>query len=313
MKKIAVTGGAGFIASHLEDALVTDGYSVIAIDKSDASTNISHLLGDDCFEFIQMDINNTDEFTKITENCDMIFHLAANSDIRVGGQDPRTDYESTFMTTRSVLEAMRKNGIKEIFFSSTSAVYGMMDGKLNETTGELKPISYYGSYKLASESIISSYSYMNDFNALIFRFPNIVGPRLTHGVIFDFIKKLKRNQNHLEILGDGRQRKQYVYVEDLVKGIMDFSKKNLKGFNLFNISTNSSTNVDEIAELVCERMGLRNVVFEHTGGTCGWKGDVPSFEYDISKAESNGWKYRYDSTQSIVETLKNIDIEKISP
>lgn len=313
-KKVVVTGGAGFIPSHLCDALVKKEYDVTAIDIVDKNKchNIKHLMTEDNFRYIQSDVSDADSFVKLTKDCDFIYHLAANSDIQNGGQNPSIDYIKTFQTTRSVCEAMMRNGIKNMFFSSTSAVYGDLKGQLNELTGGLKPISYYGASKLASEAIISAYSYMNDFNALIFRFPNVVGPRLTHGVIFDFIRKLKKDSKKLLILGNGNQNKQYVYALDLVKGIVDFSERIKNGYNLYNISTESFTDVNTIADLVCERMGLDNVEYEYTGGNCGWKGDVPSFDYDITKAKKHGWKYSFDSTESVRETLKNVDIDYIS-
>ena len=313
-KKVIVTGGAGFIPSHLNDILVNKGYDVTAVDiiEKKRCHNIEHLFDEDNFHYVQMDITDADAFVKLSEDCDFIYHLAANSDIQNGGQNPSIDYRNTFSTTRSVLEAMRINGIKNMFFSSTSAVYGDIKGQLDETTGGLKPISYYGASKLASEALISAYSYMNDFNALIFRFPNVIGPRLTHGVIFDFIRKLKKNPKALQILGNGKQNKQYVYVTDLAKGIYDFSEIIEEGMSLYNVSTESFTDVNTIADLVCERMGLDDVKYEYTGGNCGWKGDVPSFDYNVSKAKKRGWKYTYNSTESVRETLKNVEIDYIS-
>ena len=314
MSRVAVTGGAGFIPSHLEDILVEKGYDVISVDMigKERCHNIEHLMREDNFDYVQMDITDTDSFIKLTKDCDFIYHLAANSDIQNGGQNPSIDYKNTFQTTRSVCEAMMKNGIENMFFSSTSAVYGDIKGQLNEMTGGLKPISYYGAFKLASEAMISSYSYMNDFNALVFRFPNVIGPRLTHGVVFDFIRKLKKNPKRLQILGNGKQNKQYVYVTDLVNAIVDFSERIENGYSLFNVSTESFTDVNTIADLVCERLGLDNVKYEYTGGECGWKGDVPSFDYDVSKAKERGWKYSFNSTESIKETLKNLDVDYIS-
>lgn len=313
-KKVIVTGGAGFIPSHLNDLLVNAGYDVTAVDmiKKERCHNIEHLFIKDNFRYVEMDITDTDAFVKLAEDCDFIYHLAANSDIQNGGQNPAIDYKNTFQTTHSVLEAMRINGIGNMFFSSTSAVYGDIKGQLDEMTGGLKPISYYGASKLSSEALISAYSYMNDFNALVFRFPNVIGPRLTHGVIFDFIRKLKNNPKKLQILGNGKQNKQYVYVTDLAKGIFDFSEKIESGLSLYNVSTESFTDVNTIADLVCERMGLDDVEYEYTGGDCGWKGDVPSFEYNVDKAKKRGWKYNYDSTGSVRETLKNVDVEYIS-
>ena len=312
-KKVLVTGGAGFIPSHLEDILVNKGYDVTSVDLFDAERchNIEHLMDKSNFQYVKMDVSDVDSFVKLTEDCDFIYHLAANSDIQNGGQNPSIDYRNTFQTTRSVCEAMMKNDIKNMFFSSTSAVYGDIKGQLNEMTGGLKPISYYGASKLASEAIISAYSYMNDFNALVFRFPNVIGPRLTHGVIFDFIRKLKKDPKKLQILGNGKQNKQYVYVLDLVKGIFDFSERIEEGYNLYNVSTESFTDVNTIADLVCERMGLKDVKYEYTGGSCGWKGDVPSFDYDVSKAKKRGWTYTFNSNESVKETLRNVDIEYI--
>lgn len=314
MSRVVVTGGAGFIPSHLEDILVGKGYDVISVDMIEKGRchNIEHLMDRDNFSYVQMDTTDTESFVKLTEDCDFIYHLAANSDIQNGGQNPSIDYRNTFQTTRSVCEAMMRNDIENMFFSSTSAVYGDIKGQLNELTGGLKPISYYGASKLASEAMISAYSYMNDFNALVFRFPNVIGPRLTHGVIFDFIRKLKKDPKRLQILGNGKQNKQYVYVTDLVKGIADFSERMEKGYNLYNISTESFTDVNTIADLVCERLGLHDVEYEYTGGECGWKGDVPSFDYDVSKAKQRGWKYSFDSTGSVRETLKNVDVDYIS-
>ncbi len=310
--KVVVTGGAGFIPSHVEDILVSKGYDVTAVDVIDRKDchNISHLFDRPNFSYVRADASDVDSMVKATEGCDFVYHMAANSDIRNGGKDPSIDFNKTFLTTRATLEAMRINGIKKLFFSSTSAVYGDRKGLLDENTGGLQPISYYGSCKLASESLISSYAYMNDFDALIFRFPNVIGPRLTHGVIFDFIGKLKRDPTKLQILGDGKQNKQYVYVLDLVKGICDFADRIEKGVNVYNVSTESFTDVNAIADLVCERMGLEPE-YQYTGGSTGWKGDVSSFAYNVEKAKARGWKYEFDSTGSVRETLRTLDIDSI--
>jgi UDP-glucose 4-epimerase len=311
-EKVIVTGGAGFIPSHVDDALVDRGYDVTAVDVlgRDRCRNIAHLFGRPNFHYVQADVADTDAMVKITEGADFVYHLAANSDIPNGGKDPSIDFSRTLMTTRSVLEAMRINGIGDMFFSSSSAVYGDRKGLLDEQTGGLQPISYYGACKLASESMISSYAYMNDFNALIMRFPNVIGSRLTHGVILDFIKRLKRDPKRLQILGDGNQNKQYVYVLDLVRGICDFSDRIEDGVNLYNISTESSTDVNTIARLVCERMGL-DPEYEYTGGSVGWKGDVSSFAYNVEKAKARGWKYEFDSLGAVKETLRVLDIDGI--
>ncbi len=198
---------------------------------------------------------------------------------------------------------MRLFGVKKLFFASTSAVYGEKDCILNEKTPELMPISYYGGAKLGSEALISSFSYMNDMSTLIFRFPNVIGPRLTHGVVFDFMNRLKMTPNELTILGDGNQTKPYIYVLDLIDAIMKF--KNVeKGITLYNVGVESVTSVTRIAEIVCEQMGVRNVKFKYTGGNRGWKGDVPKFQYDLSKIHSAGWMAKHTSDEAVALTVK---------
>ena len=201
---VLIAGGAGFIGSHLCDRLIEEGNDIIVADKLImGKQNIEHLLGNRHFKFYEMELadqNNVDSI--FAENkIDAVYHLAANSDIKKGGQEPSIDFNDTFLTTRAILEGMRKANVKKLFFASTSAIYGEMhDVKLTENTGGIKPISYYGGAKLASEALISSYVSMCDIDAIIFRFPNVIGSRLTHGVILDFIKKLRKNQHVLEIL-----------------------------------------------------------------------------------------------------------------
>ena len=311
-EKVIVTGGAGFIASHLQRCLVRKGYDVTSVDIRPFSQCpvADELSSSDRFAYIQMDVNDVERFIDVSKDADIIFHMASNTDIRRGSSNPDIDYDCTFGTTHSVLEAMRRNGIGKMFFSSSSAVYGKREGLLREDMGDLKPLSYYGAYKLACESMISSYSYMNGFDAVIFRSPNVIGPGITHGVIYDLISKLKKDGSKLEILGNGRQSKQYLYIDDLVKGIVDFSSNMGVGVNTFNVSNDSSVDVDSIAKMVCQRMDLEPK-FMYTGGEAGWKGDVPSFTFDITKAKSKGWKYSLDSKGAVMETLSKIDLDAI--
>ena len=309
--KILITGGAGFIGSHLCDHFIEKGREVICVDNLSLGKkdNICHLFENPLFEFREFDAADENQLSKSMNGIDMVCHLAAHPDIQTGSKDPNIDYYHTFLTTKTVLESMRKKKIKNIFFASTSAVYGNMpEILLNEKTGGLYPVSYYGAYKFASEALISAYVHMNDMNALIFRLPNVVGPRLTHGIIFDFIKKLKRNKNKLSILGNGKQKKQYIHVDDLINSIMMMSEKMNRGINLYNVSTESFATVTEIANLVCQRLELENVVYEFTGGEVGWKGDVPFFQYDISKIKSTGWMYNYTSKEAIWKTLSEMEV-----
>ena len=307
---ILVAGGAGFIGSHLIDSLLADGHTVVCADKLImGKQNIAHLEGDPAFKSYDYELADQELVDKIVaENkIDAVYHLAANSDIQKGGREPSIDFNDTFLTTRALLEGMRKADVKKMFFASTSAVYGeMLDVELTETTGGLMPVSYYGGAKLASEAVISSYVSMCDMSVVIFRFPNVIGPRLTHGVIFDFIKKLQKNPHELEILGDGTQCKPYIYVLDLVDAIVRLTKEFKLGEIVYNLSVNSEgTTVTRIAEIVVEELGLENVRFSYTGGDRGWKGDVPRFKYDISKVLSTGWAPKHTSNEAVRQTVRD--------
>lgn len=308
---VLVAGGAGFIGSHLCDALIGMGQHVIVADKLImGNKNIEHLKEHENFTFYEIELSNQSDVEKlfIENHFDIVYHMAANSDIRKGGTEPSIDFNDTFLTTHAILEGMRKTYVKNIFFASTSAVYGEMPNIiLSENTGGLKPVSYYGGAKLASEALISSYVSMCDMNAVVFRFPNVIGPRLTHGVIFDFIRKLRKTPTELEILGDGKQCKPYIYVLDLVDAIIKLTNDFKTGEEIFNVGVESDgTTVTHIAEIVVDGLGLKDVKFKYTGGTRGWKGDVPRFRYDISKILATGWKPKYSSDESVKQTVKDI-------
>ena len=308
---ILVAGGAGFIGSHLCDALLSKNNTVIVADKLImGSKNIEHLSQNTNFKFYEMELANQDNVDKLfgDNKIDIVYHMAANSDIQKSANDTSIDFNDTLLTTRVLLESMRKNNVKNIFFASTSAVYGEMpDIVLNEETGGLKPVSYYGGAKLASEALISSYVSMCDMNAVIFRFPNVIGPRLTHGVVYDFVKKLRNNPKELEILGNGTQCKPYIYVTDLVNAIVKLTEQFEPGVDVFNISVMSEgTSVTHIAEIVVDVLGLSDVEFKYTGGDRGWKGDVPRFKYDISKVLATGWKPEYTSDEAIRKAAQSL-------
>jgi len=306
--KILITGGAGFIGSHLADLLLSKNYQAVAIDNLSLGRieNIKHLRGNKRFKFIKEDLLNFSKLERIFKNIsfDAVFHLAANSDIQNSAKDPKIDLDNTFMTTWNVLECCRLFDVNKFVFASSSAIYGNVDKKLTEDLGPLFPISYYGASKLSSEAFISAYSYMNNIQTWILRFPNVVGERATHGVIYDFIKKLKNNPNKLEILGNGEQRKPYIYVKDLIEAVFFVCQKTKGRLNYFNIGGEGRTAVKEIAKIICEEMKLGNVEFRYTGGESGWKGDVPYFEYDLSKIHKLGWRARYSSTEAVRIAVK---------
>jgi len=316
MERVLITGGAGFIGSHLTGKLLEAGCYVVCVDNFvlGRRENVARYMENPYFELVEMDVSQADELDCLLKEkrIERIYHLAANSDIRKSAECPETDYINTFRTTYALLEGMRRNHIQKLFFSSTSAVYGEKMGIcLTEGIGGLQPISYYGSAKLASEAFISSYAYMGEMQVLIFRFPNVIGPGLTHGVIFDFLRKLNKNSDELEILGDGTQCKPYLYVLDLVDAIVEFSRRQKKGVEIYNIGVEDAVTVKRIADLVCERLGCRNVVYKYTGGNAGWKGDVPAFRYDLGKIHAAGWTARHNSDEAVKLTLDCLDLQEI--
>lgn len=306
---ILITGGAGFIGSHLADTLVENN-NVVVIDNLSLGSmgNIKHLNSCTNFTFIESDLSNTNELKNLFNKYRFhkVYHLAANSDIQAGSLNPNIDFTDTFLTTINILDCMRDFGVKKLFFSSTSAVYGEKENQLiHENMGPLLPISYYGGAKLASESFISAYTHMNELETIIFRFPNVIGSRLTHGVIFDFIRKLKKNPKELEILGDGTQSKPYLYIEDLIRGILctEILENRLE---YYNIGVTTKTTVTHIADIVCEKMGLKQVNYKYTGGNIGWKGDIHEFQYDLSKIHATGWKAKYNSNEAVAKTVEEV-------
>ena len=294
--KVLVAGGAGFIGSNLIDALLEEGHQVVCVDNYFIGTkeNVKHLSGNPNFKMYEQDICDLDALKKIFENekIEYVFHMAANSDIQASASNPIIEYKNTYSTTFNLLECMRIYGVKKLFFASTSAVYG-------EKMGD-------GGSKLGSEGIISAFSYMNDMQVLIFRFPNVIGPRLTHGVIFDFVKKLKADPTKLQILGDGTQTKPYIYVKDLVDAIMKFKETGKQGITLYNVGVETQTSVTRIADIICEKIGLSGIPYNYTGGRGGWKGDVPKFQYNLDKIHAAGWSATHTSDEAVALTVDNV-------
>jgi len=300
--KILVTGGAGFIGSHLCDALIQANHELVVVDNLilGKMENINHLMELPNFHFYKEDLLDFASLKQIFNDhaFDMVFHMAANSDIQKGSADPEIDFNLTFKTTFNVLQCMKDFHVKKLFFASTSAIYGETSDWLTENYGPLRPVSNYGAGKLASEAFISAFSAAYDIQTWITRFPNVVGERFTHGVIYDFINKLKSNPNELEVLGNGEQNKPYLYVKDLVEGILFVCNNSHERFNVYNLGSNTRTKVKEIAKMVIEEMGL-NATINYTGGDRGWVGDVPEFKYDVSKINQLGWRAKYTSNESV--------------
>jgi len=300
--KILITGGAGFIGSHLCDALLQQKHDVVVVDNLILGTleNISHILDSEHFEFIEEDLLHLSKLQEIfrIHSFEMVFHLAANSDIQKGGADPEVDYQLTFLTTFNVLQCMKEFEVKKLFFASTSAIYGETTKNLVEDFGPLQPVSNYGAGKLASEAFISAFSSIYKIQTWIARFPNVVGERFTHGVIYDFIKKLQKNPEELLVLGNGEQNKPYLYVKDLVEGILFICNNAKDQLNVYNLGSETRTKVKEIAQMVIEEMGLTAKI-NYTGGDRGWVGDVPEFNYNLEKINRLGWNARINSNDSV--------------
>ena len=305
--KALVTGGAGFIGSHLVDRLMEGKNDVTVFDNLSSGRKefIKHHLNEDSFEFIQADLLDLEAVKEAMKGHDSIFHLAANPEAMLGIEDTQLDLKQETIATYNVLESMRINKIKKIVFSSSGTIYGETPViPLSEDYGPVLPISLYGAGKVASEGLISAFCSIFDMQAWIFRFANIVGERGTHGVIFDFINKLKKNPRELEILGDGTQEKPYLYVKDCVEGILFGLENSNERVNVFTLGCDSSTDVTTIANMVVEEMDLKNVRFKYTGGDRGWPGDVPQVRFNCERINKLGWAARHTSNEAVRLAVK---------
>lgn len=310
MSNILVTGGAGFIGSHLVDRLLDGNNYVVVIDNLSLGSkrNIAHHFNDSHFIFVEGDILDTPLFDSLFNKTsfDTVFHLAANSDIARSHADPTVDLNMTFMTTFRVVDAMRRFNVKRLMFASTSAIYGNALGKeVTEDYGPLLPASHYGACKLASEGIIASFCENYGIQAFMTRFPNVCGERTTHGVLHDFVQKLKRNPDELEVLGNGKQAKPYLYVKDLVDAILFVIEHAHDQINFYNLGVEGNTSVTRIAEMVIHSMGLHARI-RYTGGDRGWVGDVPQFRYNLDKIHALGWKASLSSDEAVQKAIDYI-------
>ncbi|HVP96637.1 NAD-dependent epimerase/dehydratase family protein [Methanoregula sp.] len=295
-----VTGGAGFIGSHLVDTLVAQGNEVLVIDSLCAGRRecIARHIDNGAARFVQADLLD-DGWQEHIDGADRLFHLAADPDVRQSAINPDPTMQNNIMATYRVLEAMRRYEVTELVFTSTSTVYG--DATVIPTPEDyapLLPISVYGASKLACEALISSYCYSFGMKSWIYRFANIVGERSGHGVITDFIRKLKENPAELEILGDGQQAKSYLEVHECVAAML-FALRTRGTVNIFNIGSEDWIDVKSIAEIVAEEMHLPDVKFRFTGGERGWVGDVPRMQLSIERIKNRRWKPELGSRESV--------------
>jgi len=302
--RIFIAGGAGFIGSHTAEFLLSDtAHEIIIFDNyssPDTRKNLIHLSNNNSLRIIEGDIQNLELLIKSMKGCERVYLYASNPDIAKSMTQPDLDFYQGTLLTQNILEAMRKNEVKNIIYTSGSGIYGDQGEKsLEEDFGPFIPISTYGASKLASESLISAYCHMFNMKAYVFRPANVVGKRQTHGVAYDFIRKLKTNPHRLEILGDGSQSKSYIHVEDLIEAIHFVIENSHDLFNYYNVATDDYIDVKRIAEIVIEEMGLKNVNLEYGSEKRGWKGDVPVVRFNLEKIHNLGWFSKMNSEEAI--------------
>ena len=304
--KAFVTGCAGFIGSNLVDRLLTAGHSVVGIDNF--STGQERFLAqarcNEKFALVQGDLLDGALLASKVKGCDVVFHLAANADVRFGTDHPRRDLEQNTIVTHNVLEAMRDNGITKIAFSSTGSVYGEA---LVVPTPEDGPFpiqtSLYGASKAACEGLIAAYCEGFGFQSWIFRFVSILGERYTHGHVFDFYQKLKADPSRLPVLGNGKQRKSYLYVQDCIDAILLAMDKATDKVNIFNLGVDGYCEVNDSIGWICAELGLQPAL-EYSGGERGWIGDNPFIFLDTKKIQSLGWKPKFGIREGVVKTVE---------
>jgi len=302
VSKYFITGGAGFIGSHLVDRLMAEGNQVTVYDNlvSGQKKWIEHHIGKSDFQFIQADLLDFETLKKSMKGHDIVWHLGANTDIPTGNKVTDLDLNNCTVATRNVLEAMKQNGMDKMLFASSACVYGDAPPvALAETFGPLLPINLYGAGKLACEGLISAYCHLFGIKAWLFRFGNVVGARMGHGVIYDFIQKLKNNPEELEILGDGNQEKPFFLVEDCIEGMLCAFQNSQTQYDIYNLGAGTFTKVTLIGQIVAEEMGLINVTFRYTGGKRGWLGDAPVVHFNVQKMKGLGWQESRSSDEAI--------------
>jgi len=301
-KHYFVTGGAGFVGSNLVERLMKRGGRVTVYDNLSLGRkkHLAPYLTNARFRFIKADLLDFARLKRAMAGADVVFHMAANSDIGYGERYTDWDLKQGTLVTYNVLEAMRLRGVREIVFASSSAIFGETGTKrITENHGPLAPISFYGASKLACEGLITAFCHNYEMQAWMYRFANIVGDNATHGVVYDFATRLRRDPTRLRILGDGKQRKPYLYVKECVDGILFGFDHADERVNVFNLGCPGSTSVNKVASIVTAEMGLRNVKRDYTGGARGWKSDVPQVRFDVSKLATLGWRAELTSDEAV--------------
>ena len=308
--KILIIGGAGFIGSVLVKEMLQDNTDIIVIDK--LSLGSVDYIDTTKVEFYQIDINNIEQVLGVLQGkkIDEVWHLAANSDIPAGVEDMNVDLDDTFMSTVSTLKIMKAIECKKLYFASSSAVYGFNENRLHEDIGPLMPISNYGAMKLSSEALISASLESFLDKVCIYRFPNVVGMPATHGVILDFIKKLKKDMSTLEVLGNGTQQKTYLHVSELVEAMLFINNNTDNGMNYYNIGAmDDGVFVKQIAEETTKVISPdAKINYQKTDR--GWVGDVPRFYYSVDKLKDLGWSPKMSSLEAVQRAVREIALQE---
>ena len=307
VKKVFVTGGAGFIGSHIVDALMAQNYQVSVYDNLSLGKIdfIKPHFGKKGFQFVQEDLLDLDKLTESVAGHDLVWHLGANTDIPSGYERTDMDLKNCVIATCNMLEAMKRTGVRDMLFPSTGAVYGELcaENMVNESVGPLLPVSLYAAGKISCEAFIAAYCAMFGLRSWMFRFGNVLGARMGHGVIYDFIHKLLRNSKELVILGDGTQEKNYFLVEECIDG-MSYLYRNVRlsdktPCDVFNLGTDSVSTVTSIAKVVIQEMGLTDVQVKIAGGLRAWPGDQPKVHFSVERMKQLGWQARHPSDEAV--------------
>lgn len=320
MKKVFIIGGAGFIGSTLAKRLLSSSgndFSVTVYDNFSSGTrrHLQPIISDPRLAIISNDVKNLNALVEAMQGHDTVWHFASNPDIAKAVSEPVIDFFQGTFLTNNVVEAMRRSGVSNLIYSSGSGVYGDTGEKaVSEDFGPMVPISTYGASKLAGEALIASYCHMFGLRARAYRFANVVGPMQTHGVGFDFIRRLRKDPNYLRILGDGNQSKSYIHVDDVLDAIMHTKDLGSKPYDVYNVATGDYITVNEIADIAITLCCLQKDVIkiEHTSGDRGWKGDVPIIRFDLGKIHGTGWRAKITSRQALTASMQAMNEELAS-
>ena len=308
--KILVTGGAGFIGSHLVDRLVKEGFGVKIIDNlsSGRLENLTQYRNGSRVEVVIGDLKKMEDALKAVDGTDVVFHFAANPEVRVSTTNPEIHFNENVVATFNLLEAMRRKDVKELVFASSSSVYGEPEQIPVSEDAPIRPVSIYGASKAACENLIHAYVKLYGIKAVILRYANVVGPRLRHGVVWDLINKLRQNLNELEILGDGKQVRSYIYIDDAVEATIIAWRKSFSNFNVYNVASEDWLTVDEVADEVIKAMGLLGVKRVHKPllHGVGWPGDVKRIALRIDRLKTLGFTPRFSSRDAVRLTVKSL-------